>query len=83
MYILNDDTQNYPICRLQLVFKRLVILINELTNQNSRKVFKVVKQKNKKWKHKNLELCNKLPSLSHYYYVDINCLYFKLNLIMQ
>ena len=42
MYIPNDDKQNYPFCRLQLVvgtFKHL----NKLTNQNSIKVPKVLK----------------------------------------
>ena len=47
MYIPNDYTQNYPFCRLQLVVETQ---INELTNQNSIKVPKVVKTTNKKKK---------------------------------
>ena len=48
MYIPNDDTQNYPFCRLQLVGEIFSLLHNELTNQNSRNVPKVVKTTNKK-----------------------------------
>ena len=29
MYIHNDDTQNYPFCRLQLVIERLNTQLNE------------------------------------------------------
>ena len=29
MYIPHDDTQNYPVCRLQLVVKRLNIQLNQ------------------------------------------------------
>ena len=38
MYIPNDATQNYPLCKLQL---------NEPTNQNSIKVPNVIKPTNK------------------------------------
>ena len=38
MDIPNDDTKNYPFCRLQL---------NEPTNQNSLKVLKVAEATNK------------------------------------
>ena len=38
----NDDTQNYPVCRLQLVVKRLDTHFNGPTNQNS------IEQTNKK-----------------------------------
>ena len=38
----NDDTQNYPICRLQLVLKYLDTQLNEPTIQNSIKVSNVV-----------------------------------------
>ena len=38
MYILNNDTQYYPYCRLQLIVETF-----EPTNQNSIKVPKVVK----------------------------------------
>ena len=51
MYIPNDDTQNYPICRLQLVVETLYTQLNEnepTTNQNTIKVHKVVKPTNKK-----------------------------------
>ena len=48
MYILNDDTQNYPSSRLQLVVKRLDTLLNEPTNQNLIKVPKIVKPMSKK-----------------------------------
>ena len=39
MYILNDDTQNYPFFRLKLVVETL----NDPTNQNTLKFPKVVK----------------------------------------
>ena len=49
MYIPNDDKQNNPFFRIQSHwFKRLDIQINELTNQNSIKVPKVIKPTNKK-----------------------------------
>ena len=40
MYIPNDDTQNYPLCRLQLVIEKFghSSQLNEPTNQNSIKV---------------------------------------------
>ena len=40
MYIQNDDTQKYPICRIQLVVEMFI--------QNSKKVPKFVKQTNKR-----------------------------------
>ena len=40
MYIFNDNTQNYPFCRLQLLVKRLDTQLNEPTNQNSTDVRK-------------------------------------------
>ncbi len=43
MYIYNDNTQNYHICRLQLV----VETFGNLINQNSIEVPKVVKPTNK------------------------------------
>ena len=45
MYIPNDDTQNYPFYRLQLVVDTK---LNEQTYQNSIKVPKVVVTTNKK-----------------------------------
>ena len=45
MYISNDDTQNYPFCRLQLVAEMFDTQINKPTNK---KVPKVVKPTNKK-----------------------------------
>ena len=48
MYISNDDTQNYPLCRLQLVVERLETQLNEPTNQISIKVAKVIKSTKKK-----------------------------------
>ena len=51
MYILYDDTQNYPFCRLQLVIKTFGHSTKWQPNQNSIKVPKVVKLTNKKmWK---------------------------------
>ena len=41
MQIPNDDSQNYPLCKLLLA-------VNELINQNSLKIPKVVKPRNKK-----------------------------------
>ena len=35
MYIPKDDTQNYPLCRLQFVVKTSEQTLNEPTNQNS------------------------------------------------
>ena len=35
MYITNDDTQNYPFCRLYSVTKYLDTQLNESNNQNS------------------------------------------------
>ena len=35
MYISNDDTQNYPLCKLQLFVKNLDTQLNEPTNQNT------------------------------------------------
>ena len=48
MNIPNDDTQNYPFCRIELMFKTLYALLNEPTNQNSIKVPKVFNSTNKK-----------------------------------
>ena len=51
MHIPNDDTQNYPVCRLQLVvetFEHSTYWTNQPINQNSMKVLKVVKPTNKK-----------------------------------
>ena len=45
MYISNDETQNYPLCRLQLVVERLD---TQPINQNTLKVSKVVNPANKK-----------------------------------
>ena len=45
-YIPNDYIQNYPFCRLQLVVETLGYLFYQ-TNQ-SKRVPKIVKQKNKK-----------------------------------
>ena len=46
MYIPNDDAQNYPFCRLQIVVETFGQ--NEPTNQNSIRVHKVVQPTNKK-----------------------------------
>ena len=46
--ISNDDTQNYPFYRFQLVIKRLDTQLNIPTNKNSIKVTKIVKPTNKK-----------------------------------
>ena len=48
MYIFNDDTQNYPFYRFQLVVGTFDTQLNELTNQNIMKVTKVVNPTNKK-----------------------------------
>ena len=45
MNVTNDDTQNYPFCRLHLAVDTQ---LNELTNQNFIKVPKVVNSTNKK-----------------------------------
>ena len=47
MYISDDDTQNYPFCRLQLVFETFGHSV-KWTIKNSTKVPKVVKPTNKK-----------------------------------
>ena len=47
MYIPNDDTQNYPFCKIQLMVETFGQL-NEPTNQCSNKVLKVFKPMNKK-----------------------------------
>ena len=48
MYIANDDTQNYPFCRLQLVVETFGHS-DKLTNQSKfNKSPKVVRQTNKK-----------------------------------
>ena len=47
MYILNDNTQNYPFCRLKLVVETFEQL-NELTNQNSLKFPKLLRQRIRK-----------------------------------
>ena len=49
MHIPNDDTQNYPLSRLQLLAKTQ---LNEPTNENLIKVPKVVKSTNKKTDYK-------------------------------
>ena len=48
MFISNNDTQNYPFHRLQLVVETLGHSTNEPNNQNSIKVPKVVRLTNKK-----------------------------------
>ena len=49
MYIPNDDTQNYPFCRLQLVIKILKdTQLKKWTNHNSIKFPKVGEPTNKK-----------------------------------
>ena len=44
MYIPNDDTQNYPYHRLQLMVEILDTQLNEPTNQNSLKSRKLLSQ---------------------------------------
>ena len=51
-YIPNDNTENYPFCRLKLKVKTFGHSINKPTNQNSIKVPKLVKPTNKKTKLK-------------------------------
>ena len=46
LWPINDYTQNFPFCTLQLVVK--TFRLNEPTNQNQMKVPKVVKPTNKK-----------------------------------
>ena len=48
MYIPNDDTQNYPLFKLQFVVETLDTQLNEITNPNSIKAPKVVKPTYKK-----------------------------------
>ena len=45
-YISNDDTQNYPSCRLKLVVE--MFELNESSNQNSRKSPKLLNQRIRK-----------------------------------
>ena len=47
-YIPNDNTQNYPLFKLQFVVETLDTQLNEITNPNSIKVPKVVKPTYKK-----------------------------------
>ena len=54
MYIPNNNAQNYPFYRLQLVVKRLDTQLNKPTNQNSIKAHKVGKPTNKKRYNKTL-----------------------------
>ena len=53
MYIPNDDTLNYLSFRLQLVVETLDTQLNELTNQNSINVSKVVIQQIRKGYYEN------------------------------
>ena len=46
MYIPNDDTQNYPFCKLKLVVETLNIQLINPTDQNLVKVLKFVNPKN-------------------------------------
>ena len=48
IYIPNDDTQNYPFYRLQLMVEKLDTQLNELTNQNSLKVPNEIDRTSKK-----------------------------------
>ena len=49
LYISNDDTQQYPFCRLKLVVETMThSKVDKPKNQNSVKVSKVVKPTNKK-----------------------------------
>ena len=48
IYIPNDDTQNYPFCRLPKLDETQDTQLNEPTNQNLIKVPKVDKSTNKK-----------------------------------
>ncbi len=54
MYNPNDDTQNYPICRLQLVVKRLDTKLNEPTNHNSLKSPPLLSQRIRKRYYKTM-----------------------------
>ena len=56
MYTAKNDTQNDPFCRLKLVVQMFGYSTqwNELSNQNSIKVFKVVEPTYKKTLYKNL-----------------------------
>ena len=47
MFIPNDEKQNYPLCRLQLLDKRLDTQFNEPTNQ-IKYISNVVRLTNKK-----------------------------------
>ena len=42
VYIPNDDTQNSPFCRLQLMVKKLDTQINEPTNKIQFKALKLL-----------------------------------------
>ena len=54
MYIPNDDSQNCPFCRLQLVVETLDTKLNKLTNHNSLKPLKLLSQRIRKYYHKTL-----------------------------
>ena len=56
MYTANNDTQNDPFCRLKLVVQMFGYSTqwNELSNQNSIKVPKVVETTYKKTLHKKI-----------------------------
>ena len=45
MYIPNDDSQNYPICKLKLVVETLNTELNKSTNQKSLKSPKLLSQR--------------------------------------
>ena len=62
MYIPNDDVQNYPVCRLQLVFETF----EHSTNKPIKlvKAFKVIKPTNKKASLKKFwDKCNNQPDV--------------------
>ena len=77
MYIPNNDAQNKPYCRLQLVVKRQDTQIDEPTNQNLMKVLNVVKPTNKKTLLLKIgDQCNKLPNVPLplcFFAVSLNC----------
>ena len=64
MYIPNNDTQNYPICKSKSVVKRLNTQLNKLTNLNLLKSPKLLSKQIRKHYTKTSKINNLLSHLS-------------------
>ena len=75
MYIANDDTQNYPLCRLQLVVETFGHSDKEPTNQNLIKVPRLLGKQIRKRYNKTLEtrVIDSLMSTPSQYSNTISC----------